>query len=67
MIKRYLAFKQKYPDRPAVHDWTYGIEPNRKTLDTFFRYSYEQGLSSRKLSIEELFHPAGLQLVESTG
>jgi 4,5-dihydroxyphthalate decarboxylase len=47
--------------------WTYGIEPNRKTLDTFFRYSYEQGLSSRKLSIEELFHPAGLQLVESTG
>ena len=45
--------------------WTYGLmESNRKTLDTFFRYSYEQGLCSRTLSIEELFHPSSLHLTE---
>jgi 4,5-dihydroxyphthalate decarboxylase len=45
--------------------WPYGIEPNRKALTTLFRYSYEQGLSSRQLTIEELFHPASLDLIES--
>lgn len=45
--------------------WPYGIEPNRKALTTLFRYSYDQGLSSRKLTIEELFHPSGLELAES--
>ena len=44
--------------------WPYGIEPNRKTLETLFRYSYEQGLASRKLTIGELFHPSTLDLVE---
>lgn len=48
--------------------WTYGLtESNRKTLDTLFRYSYEQGLSKKKLNIEELFHPSGLELMESIG
>jgi len=44
--------------------WPYGIEPNRKTLETLFRYSYEQGLASRELTIEELFHPSTLELSE---
>ena len=44
--------------------WSYGLESNRKGLDTFFRYSYEQGLCSRTLSIEELFHPSSLHLAE---
>ena len=44
--------------------WPYGIEPNRKTLETLFRYSHRQGLASRELTIEELFHPAGLELSE---
>ena len=35
--------------------WPYGIEANRKALESLFQYSYEQGLSSRKLTIEELF------------
>lgn len=37
--------------------WPYGIEPNRKTLETFLRYHYEQGLSVRRMTIEELFAP----------
>lgn len=45
--------------------WPYGIEPNRKTLESLFRYSYEQGLASRELKIEELFHPSTLEFVEN--
>jgi len=44
--------------------WPYGIEPNRKALETLFRYSYEQGLASRELTIEELFHPSTLAFSE---
>lgn len=35
--------------------WPYGIEPNRKTLETMVRYAHAQGITSRKLSVEELF------------
>ena len=45
--------------------WPYGIEPNRKTLETLFRYSHEQGLASRELTIEKIFHPSTLKFVES--
>ena len=38
--------------------WSYGLEPNRKTLETFLRHHHAQGLSSRLLKAEELFHPA---------
>lgn len=45
--------------------WPYGIEPNRKALESLFQYSYEQDLSSRNLTIEELFVPASLKFTES--
>lgn len=35
--------------------WPYGFENNRVTLEAAVRYSYEQGLSTRRLSAEELF------------
>ena len=38
--------------------WSYGIEDNRKTLETFLRHHHAQGLSPRLLAVEELFHPA---------
>ena len=44
--------------------YSYGIKPNRKTLETLFRYSYEQGLSSRELTVKELFAPESLAFVE---
>ncbi len=45
--------------------FSYGLdEQNQHTLQTLFRYSYEQGLSSRELTIEELFHPLTLDFVE---
>lgn len=35
--------------------WPYGVEPNRKVLDTFLRYHHEQGLSKRRFAPDELF------------
>ena len=45
--------------------YSYGIEPNRNTLEALFRYSYQQGLCSRVLTMEELFAPGSLNLVEA--
>ena len=46
--------------REAMGDdyWSYGVAPNRQTLETFLRHHHSQGLSSRHLTVEELFHPA---------
>ncbi|NQU69868.1 MAG: PhnD/SsuA/transferrin family substrate-binding protein [Rhodospirillales bacterium] len=41
--------------------WPYGVENNRIALENATRYSYEQGLSDRKLDIEELFAPSTLE------
>src|SRR5260221_465202 len=40
--------------------WPYGLEPNRRVLETFLRYHHEQGLSKRRLEAEELFAPETL-------
>ena len=37
--------------------WPYGVESNRRTLETFLRYAYEQGVCHRLLKVEELFPP----------
>jgi 4,5-dihydroxyphthalate decarboxylase len=37
--------------------WPYGIERNRKTIETFLRYHEEQGLSKRRITMEEMFAP----------
>jgi 4,5-dihydroxyphthalate decarboxylase len=34
-----------------------GLEPNRITLEAATQYSFEQGLSARKVSVEEIFAP----------
>jgi 4,5-dihydroxyphthalate decarboxylase len=41
--------------------WPYGFEKNEKTLATFLRYSFEQGLSKRQLQPRELFAPEALE------
>lgn len=38
--------------------WSYGVANNLKTLEAFVHHHHAQGLSSRKMAIEELFHPA---------
>jgi 4,5-dihydroxyphthalate decarboxylase len=41
--------------------WSYGVERNKNTLETFLRYHYEQGLSKKILSIADLFAPESLE------
>ena len=38
--------------------WSYGLEANRHVLEVFLRRHHAEGLSSRLLAPEELFHPS---------
>jgi 4,5-dihydroxyphthalate decarboxylase len=44
--------------------WSYGVEPNRHVLEAFTRYHHEQGLSARRVSLEELFIPSTFELTK---
>ncbi len=41
--------------------WPYGLDPNRKVLETFCLYAKEQGITSRRVLPEELFAPSTLE------
>lgn len=46
--------------------YSYGLnKANRKVLETLFRYSHEQGLTNRELTIDDLFDPSGHSLSEA--
>lgn len=51
--------------REALGDdwWPYGIERNHHVLDTFLRYSHEQGLAPKRYTPEELFAPESQEQV----
>lgn len=36
--------------------WTYGVQGNEHVLDRFLSYHHAQGLSPRRVEVEELFH-----------
>jgi 4,5-dihydroxyphthalate decarboxylase len=38
--------------------WSYGIAANRHVLDTFLHHHHAQGLSARRVAVDELFHPS---------
>ena len=38
--------------------WSYGVAGNRPTLEAFLHHHHAQGLSSRRLAVDEVFHPA---------
>jgi len=40
---------------PKDEPWPYGIENNRKTLEPFLMFCHEQGVTKRRLAVEELF------------
>ena len=37
--------------------WDYGVNANRKAVDTFLRYHFEQGLTDRQLTATDIFPP----------
>ncbi len=38
--------------------WSYGVGPNRKTIEAFLHHHHAQGLSARKVGIDEVFDPS---------
>ena len=42
--------------------WPYGLEANRKTLEAFAQYSYEQGLSENLVDVNTMFNLNTLRL-----
>ncbi len=38
--------------------WPYGLKANRTTLEAFLDFAYEQGVTSRRVSFEELYPEA---------
>lgn len=38
--------------------WSYGVAAARKTIEAFVKHHHAQGLSSRLVDVDELFHPA---------
>jgi 4,5-dihydroxyphthalate decarboxylase len=37
--------------------WPYGLDSNRATLEAMCQYAQEQGLTERRVSVDELFAP----------
>ncbi len=60
MIPWLTAHREENRQLLGDDPWPYGLEPNRKALDTFLRYHHEQGLSRRRFTPEELFAPETL-------
>jgi 4,5-dihydroxyphthalate decarboxylase len=51
-------FLEEQEEVLGLDPWQYGLGPiNRKALQTLMRYSQEQGLLGRQISLEELFIP----------
>jgi 4,5-dihydroxyphthalate decarboxylase len=42
--------------------WSYGVAENRHVLEALARYSFAQGLSARKLGVDEMFVPSTYDL-----
>ncbi len=40
--------------------WAHGVEANRRPLETLVRYAHEQGVTSRRREVEDLFFPSTL-------
>ena len=60
-------YSQELEDTRALmgrNFYPYGIAPNRKTIETLFRYSHHQGLANRVLTTDETFLPESLDFAE---
>jgi 4,5-dihydroxyphthalate decarboxylase len=42
--------------------WPYGLESNRRTIEAFLRFGFDQGLCHRRVAPEEMFAPQTIKL-----
>jgi 4,5-dihydroxyphthalate decarboxylase len=57
MIPWFMDLREENQRLMGDDYWPYGLGPNRKVLETFLRYHYEQGILKRRWKVEELFAP----------
>jgi 4,5-dihydroxyphthalate decarboxylase len=57
--REYLAMTQELF---GTDPYPYGVKSNRKMLETLIDFSHEQGLTTKKMQVEELFAPSTLDL-----
>jgi len=61
--RRKIAVPWIYEHLERVHEtfdddyWPYGVEANREVLDAMAEFEHEQGLTSQKIEVDELFAP----------
>jgi 4,5-dihydroxyphthalate decarboxylase len=60
MIPWFMAHREENQRLMGDDYWPYGLAPNRKVLDTFLRYHYEQGILKKRWKLEALFAPETL-------
>ncbi|MGH9643467.1 MAG: ABC transporter substrate-binding protein [Terriglobales bacterium] len=41
--------------------WPYGVDPNRKTIETMLDYAHRHGTTERRLRVEEIFAPTTVE------
>jgi 4,5-dihydroxyphthalate decarboxylase len=61
MLPWLVGHVEKTRELMGADFWPYGLAPNLRALETFLRYSFEQGLAKRRLKPEELFAPESLE------
>jgi 4,5-dihydroxyphthalate decarboxylase len=61
MLPWLIAHLQETRQEMGDDFWPYGLARNRRTLETFLRYSHEQGLATERLEPERLFAPETLE------
>ena len=63
-----IVWKHRYmKDEESVFQgdpWAYGLERNKHVIEKFLSYCYDQGVSDRKMSPNELFDPSTWDLVD---
>ena len=42
--------------------WKYGVQENMRDIEALAQYAHEQGLTDRKVSVEELFAPSTFEI-----
>ena len=60
MVPWLAALQERNRALMGEDPWAYGVAPNRKALETYLRHHWEQGLSQRRWTIEEIFAPETL-------
>jgi 4,5-dihydroxyphthalate decarboxylase len=51
------AYSRRMTDLFGGEPFPYGVEPNRRTVETFLQYAGEQGITQRQVTVDELFLP----------